>query len=67
MKKFQWAILHYLRKKSSATNRKSEWVWRCTKDIDTLQRVADRERAPMYVVGEATADKNLHSKVRRVL
>jgi phosphoribosylformylglycinamidine synthase len=27
------------------------------KDIETLQRVADRERAPMYVVGEATGDK----------
>lgn len=29
------------------------------KDIATLQRVADRERAPMYVVGEATGDKKL--------
>jgi phosphoribosylformylglycinamidine synthase len=26
------------------------------KDIDTLQRVADRERSPMYVVGEVTGD-----------
>ncbi|MEH0155722.1 phosphoribosylformylglycinamidine synthase [Limibacter armeniacum] len=26
------------------------------KDIETLQRVADRERAPMYVVGETTGD-----------
>lgn len=26
------------------------------KDIDDLQRVADRERAPMYVVGETTGD-----------
>ena len=26
------------------------------KDIDTLQRVADRERSPMYQVGEVTAD-----------
>ncbi len=26
------------------------------KDVDTLQKVADRERAPMYVVGEATGD-----------
>jgi phosphoribosylformylglycinamidine synthase len=24
------------------------------KDIDTLKRIADRERAPMYVIGEAT-------------
>ncbi len=30
-----------------------------TKDIKTLQRVADRERAPMYVVGEATGNKKL--------
>ena len=29
------------------------------KDITTLQRVADRERAPMYVVGEATGNKKL--------
>ena len=26
------------------------------KDVATLQRVADRERAPMYVIGEATGD-----------
>jgi phosphoribosylformylglycinamidine synthase len=26
------------------------------KDIDTLQRIADRERAPMYKVGEVTGD-----------
>jgi phosphoribosylformylglycinamidine synthase len=26
------------------------------KDIDTLQRIADRERAPMYQVGEVTGD-----------
>jgi len=26
------------------------------KDIDTLKRVADRERAPLYVVGECTGD-----------
>lgn len=26
-------------------------------DVDTLQRVADRERAPMYVVGTATGDQ----------
>ena len=26
------------------------------KDIDLLQRIADRERSPMYVVGEATGD-----------
>ena len=29
------------------------------KDIDLLQRIADRERAPMYVVGETTNDKQL--------
>ncbi|MDR2232851.1 MAG: phosphoribosylformylglycinamidine synthase [Tannerella sp.] len=29
------------------------------KDIDKLQRAADRERAPMYVIGETTADKRL--------
>ena len=32
------------------------------KDVSTLQRVADRERAPMYVVGEATGDKKLTFK-----
>jgi phosphoribosylformylglycinamidine synthase len=30
------------------------------KDIDLLKRVSDRERAPMYVVGEATGDNQLH-------
>ncbi len=29
------------------------------KDVDTLQRLAERERAPMYVVGEATGDHKL--------
>lgn len=28
------------------------------KDIDLLQRVSERERAPMYVVGETTGDMN---------
>ena len=32
------------------------------KDVLTLQRVAERERAPMYVVGEATGDKKLTFK-----
>ena len=27
-------------------------------DMDTLKRVADRERAPMYDVGEVTNDQN---------
>jgi phosphoribosylformylglycinamidine synthase len=26
------------------------------KDIDTLQKIADRERAPMYQVGDVTGD-----------
>ena len=26
------------------------------KDVDTLRRIAERERAPMYVIGEATGD-----------
>ncbi len=29
------------------------------KDVDTLKKVAERERAPMYVVGEATGDHKL--------
>ncbi|MDR0796441.1 MAG: phosphoribosylformylglycinamidine synthase [Tannerella sp.] len=29
------------------------------KDVDTLRRAAERERAPMYVIGEATGDKRL--------
>lgn len=29
------------------------------KDLDALQKVADRERAPMYVVGTATGDQQL--------
>ncbi|MFM8912835.1 MAG: phosphoribosylformylglycinamidine synthase, partial [Flammeovirgaceae bacterium] len=32
------------------------------KDIDTLKKVADRERAPMYVVGEATGDQKFKFK-----
>jgi phosphoribosylformylglycinamidine synthase len=27
------------------------------KDIDTLQRIADRERSPMYQVGDVTGDR----------
>jgi phosphoribosylformylglycinamidine synthase len=27
-----------------------------SKDIDTLQKIADRERAPMYQVGDVTGD-----------
>lgn len=30
-----------------------------TKDAETMQRVADRERAPFYVIGEATGDHKL--------
>lgn len=30
------------------------------KDIAWLKRVSDRERAPMYVIGEATGDNRLH-------
>jgi phosphoribosylformylglycinamidine synthase len=30
------------------------------KDFEWLQRVSDRERAPMYVIGEASGDKKLH-------
>src|SRR5690606_27280558 len=29
------------------------------KDLEVLKRVAERERAPMYVVGEATGDHRL--------
>jgi phosphoribosylformylglycinamidine synthase len=29
------------------------------KDLELLQKIADRERSPMYVVGEATGDKKL--------
>ena len=29
------------------------------KDLERIQRIADRERAPMYVVGETTGDMNL--------
>jgi phosphoribosylformylglycinamidine synthase len=32
------------------------------KDIDILKKVADRERAPMYVVGEATGDHTFKFK-----
>ncbi|MCZ8070146.1 MAG: phosphoribosylformylglycinamidine synthase [Bacteroidota bacterium] len=32
------------------------------KDIDTLKKIADRERAPMYVVGEATGNKKFTFK-----
>ncbi len=28
-------------------------------DVETIQKIADRERAPMYVVGEATGDMEL--------
>ena len=29
------------------------------KDVETLRRVAERERAPMYVIGETTGDRRL--------
>ena len=32
------------------------------KDIELMKRVSDRERAPMYVIGEATGDNQLHFK-----
>lgn len=32
------------------------------KDIDLLKRISERERAPIYVVGEATGDHKLHFK-----
>ena len=39
------------------TNPKKEWDWLLAdKDIDTLQRIADRERSPMYQVGDVTGD-----------
>lgn len=31
-------------------------------NLDTLQRVAERERAPFYVIGEATGDRRLRFK-----
>jgi phosphoribosylformylglycinamidine synthase len=34
------------------------------KDMDTLQRIADRERAPMYQVGEVTADHRFTFETR---
>jgi phosphoribosylformylglycinamidine synthase len=36
------------------------------KDIDTLQKIADRERAPMYQVGDVTGDHRFtfESKLR---
>jgi phosphoribosylformylglycinamidine synthase len=30
------------------------------KNLDLLKKIADRERAPMYVIGHATGDKQLH-------
>lgn len=33
--------------------------------VDTLKRVADRERAPMYVIGTATGDKRLQFSVSK--
>ncbi len=32
------------------------------KDIELMKKVSDRERAPMYVIGEATGDHQLHFK-----
>jgi phosphoribosylformylglycinamidine synthase len=42
-------------KKSLVTSLKKEWLVIGQKDIDTLQKT-DRERAPMYQVGDVTGD-----------
>jgi hypothetical protein len=47
--------LPFRQKKSLVTSLKKEWVIG-QKDIDTLQKIADRERAPMYQVGDVTGD-----------
>ncbi len=35
------------------------------KDIENLKRISDRERSPMYVVGETTGDKNFKFENRK--
>ena len=35
------------------------------KNIDTLQKIADRERSPMYTVGEVTGDKRFTFKSKK--
>jgi phosphoribosylformylglycinamidine synthase len=37
------------------------------KDIDTLQKIADRERAPMYQVGDVTGDHRFTFESKNVL
>jgi phosphoribosylformylglycinamidine synthase len=34
------------------------------KDIDTLQKIADRERAPMYQVGDVTGDHRFTFEIK---
>ena len=44
--------LPYPQKKLLGTNLKKEWDWLLLRSIvDTLQRIAERERSPMYTVG----------------
>ena len=44
-------------KKLLVMNLKSEWDWLFqNKHIETLNKIADRERSPMYTVGDVTGD-----------
>ena len=46
--------LPYQQKKLLETNLKKEWDWSLLKTRRDLTKIAERERSPMYTVGEVT-------------
>jgi phosphoribosylformylglycinamidine synthase len=48
--------LPFRQKKSSVTSLKKEWDWLLVRRHRHFTKIADRERAPMYQVGDVTGD-----------
>ncbi len=52
-------IRPFRQKKSLGMNHRNEWVLIIKEeDVELLEDIAERERAPMYKVGEVTGDMN---------
>jgi phosphoribosylformylglycinamidine synthase len=54
--KLLWVTLPFRQKKSLVTSLKKEWDWLLVRKTLTPYKIADRERAPMYQVGDVTGD-----------
>jgi phosphoribosylformylglycinamidine synthase len=53
--KFSDPVTPFRQKKSLVTSLKKEWDWLLVRKTH-LTKIADRERAPMYQVGDVTGD-----------